>query len=353
MDDNKDDGSPTESPFPPNAFGHPESFLHMLFYVFHRFQQMIHTIEQKVKEDSGIPPILRISTSQYFQMMVWAMFSNFRRYVRCNASPEILFSPLAPVSTGYRSSTSFMQVFLMNRLTATVNNGKEFSDPKLLKILFKKFLSYSLRVHTPTGAMVAFLHYDYKYTMKALLTRCSMKDPFYDILLAIMHCDMIPGVMYMHDGNPRLALQFAMTILPQLHPGQIEMLFLLNIVSQLLNFALGDICNIKTAVFFDEWCVRDDNAEPPKANYDVVGGVEQYELLLQFYGSIQHLSGVIKNILLNLHTKFPKMVDSVSESFGGSAHWYKLEPPPYPVNLPNLPPLRVLPSKDPSASADE
>jgi hypothetical protein len=330
-----------------NAFGPPNSFLHMFFPLLQSLIQMLIAIEQTVKKDSGMPPILHIPSSPYFQVMVWAMSSNFRKYVRC-ASPNPSFSSLgdASVSNGYRFSTSFMQMFLMRCLTTTMNNGKEYLDPKLLKILFKKILSYSLRVHTPTGSMVAFLHYDYKYTMKALVRRGSMKDPFYDILLAIMHCDMIPGVMYMHDGNPSLVLQFAMTILPQLHPGQIEMLFLLKIVSQLLNIAMDDTDRMKAAVFFDEWCLRDDNAEPPKANYEVVGGVEQYELLLQFYGSIQHLSGVIKNILLNLHTKFPKMVDSVSESFGGSAHWYEREPRPYPVNLPNLPQLRVLPSED-------
>jgi hypothetical protein len=193
--------------------------------------------------------------------------------------------------------------------------------------------------------MVAFLHYDYKYTIKALVTRGSMKDPFYDILLAIIHCDMIPGVMYMHDGNPSLVLQFAMTILPQLHPGQIEMLFLLKIVSQLLNFALADICNIKTAVFFDEWCVRDDNAEPPKANYEVVGGVEQYELLQQFDRDIHNLSKDIKRILLNLRAKYPDIVNRIIDSLD-CTNGYNWDPPCYPVNLPNLPQLRVLPSED-------
>jgi Na+-transporting NADH:ubiquinone oxidoreductase subunit NqrB len=46
------------------------------------------------------------------------------------------------------------------------------------------------------------------------------------------------------------------------------------------------------------------------------------------------------SFLLILHYQVPS---SVSESFGGSAHWY------YSENLQNLPPLRVLPSEDPSA----
>jgi hypothetical protein len=344
MADYKEDDSPT---YEPNAFGDPKSYLPMVFSLFTLFAQMIHTIDQKVKEDSGMPPVLHIPSSPYFQMMVWAIFSNFRRYVS-GASPNLPFSPLEPVSTGYRFSTSFIMMFLMRRLTTTVNNGKESLDPRLFRILFKKFLSYSLRVHTPTGAMVAFLHNDYKYTIKALVTRGSMKDSFFDILLAIIHCDMIPGVMYMHDGNPRLALQFAITILPQLHPGQIEMLFLLKIVSQLLNIAMDDTVRMKAAVFFDEWCLRDDNADPPKPNYDVVGGVEQYWLLEQFDRDLRNLGDSIQSIIFYLRTKYPNIVNRIIDSFCTNGYdWY---PPCYPDHLPNLPPLRVLPSEeDPSA----
>lgn len=335
-----------------NAFGPPNSFLHMFFPLLQSLIQMLVAIEQTVKKDSGMPPILHIPSSPYFQVMVWAMSSNFRRYFR-SASPNPSFSSLgdASVSNGYRFSTSFMQMFLMRRLTTTMNNGKEYQTPKLFSTLFKRILSQLLRDGTPSGAIVSFLQFDYKYTIKALVTRGSMKDTFFDILLAIIHCDMIPGVMYMHDKNPRLALQFAMTILPQLHPGQIEMCFLLKIVFKLLLIALVDIDEIRDAVFFDIWRVRDDNADPPKPNYEVVGGVQQYILLEKFDTDLRNLGYGIKSIIFNLRAKYPDIVNRIIDSLD-CTNGYNWDPPCYPVNLPNLPPLRVLPSEeDPSAYA--
>ena len=324
-----------------NAFRVSNAFLRMFFEMY---AQMSCTIEQTVGERLSLfPPVLRIPSSPCFGMMVWAM--NFRGSVS-SASPKLCFLPLPTVSTAYRFSTSFMRILLMSRLTTTVINGEKYGYPRLFRFLFKRILSLSLRDHTSSGAMVSFLKRKYKYAIKALVTRGAMNSPFFDIMVAFMHCSMIPGVMYMPDANPCLVLQFAMTILPQLHPGQIEMAFFLEIVSQLLNIALEDLYQIKISVFSDGSSDQYDKADPPKEDYEVVGGIEQYDMLLKFEKDLERLRSRLEGILREWRTRDPCM-DDVSESLQGTFGYF-WNPPTHPIHLPNLPPLL---QEDPAAGA--
>jgi len=336
MADNTDDRSLKK-------FGESNAFVRMFFQML---AKMISTIEQTVGERLSLfPPLLRIPSSPCFRMMIWAM--NFRGNVRI-ASPKLCFLQLSTVSTAYRFSTTFMRMHLMIRLTTTVMNGEKNGDHRFFRFLFKRILSLSLRDHTSSGAMVSFLKRKYKYAIKALVTRGEMNTTFFDIMVAFMHCSMIPGIMLMPDANPCLALHFAMTILPQLHPGQIEMCFLLEIVLQLLKIAIEDLYEIKKSVFFDGSSDQYDKADSPRPNYEVVGGIEQYVILLQFEKDLERLRSRMEGILRELHARSPctfLVSDSLQGTFG-----YFWNPPIYPDHLPNLPPLQEDPVADASAN---
>jgi len=222
----------------------------------------------------------------------------------------------------------------MDRLTTTVIDGKKYRKPRIFRSLSNFFLSHSLCDHTSSGAMVSFLKCDYKHAIKALVTRGEMKGLFFDLLLAMMNCSMIRSVMYMHDANPLLGLQFAMKILPQLHPVQIEMRFLLQVVLQLVGIALGDIHQINFAVFDPS----DDKADPPEGNYEVVGGFERYERLLNFLRELMGIRSRIESIILEYDARYPGM-DRVSESIECTLCHFR-NSLPYPDHLPNLPQLQ-------------